>query len=248
MKFKRIDTETVRCMISESELNANGLELDDFLNNKGKTEDFLKKIIAMAEQEVDYKVQGGPISIQVAVLDNRTLVLTLSEKQEQNIMEMIKNLRSAVEVLADVTKQSSDVLEETIKKKKEKEREATETENVSVEKRLDRDVYELEFCTLDDFMHYCDSVYLDFPVENCLYKLESNGCYYLILTKEPMTNNQLCKLLGASLDFTRGIYSDGRMKAYLEEHAVSILPEHAIQHMKELDIKENKDEAERTAG
>lgn len=248
MKFKRIDTETVRCMISESELNENGLELDDFLNNKGKTEDFLKKIISMAQQEVDYKVQGGPISIQVAVLDNHTLVLTLSEKQEQDIMEMIKNLRSAVEVLADVTKQGADVLEETIQKKKSLEKETADAGSISLEKRLDRDVYELEFYSLDDFIHYCDSIFLDFPVENCLYKLESNGCYYLILTKEPMTDNQLCKLLGASLDFTRGIYSDGRMKAFLEEHGVCILPEEAIQHIKEMDVKEKKDEAEYTAG
>ena len=37
MKFKRIDTETVRCLISEEELSENGLVLDDFFNNKGKT-------------------------------------------------------------------------------------------------------------------------------------------------------------------------------------------------------------------
>ena len=85
-------------------------------------------------------------------------------------------------------------------------------------------------------MQYCDSIYIDFPVENSLYKLNSNECYYLLLTKEPMTNNQLCKLLGASLEFTRGIYSDGRMKAYLLEHGTCILPEEALQHMKELDM------------
>ena len=113
MRFKRIDEETVRCLISESELNENGLELEDFLNNKGKTEDFLKKIISMAQQEVDYKVQGGPISVQVAVLENHTLALTLSEKQEQNIADMLKNLRSAVEVLAGVTKERAEALEKS---------------------------------------------------------------------------------------------------------------------------------------
>ena len=59
MKFKRIDTETVRCLISEEELSENGLVLDDFFNNKGKTEEFVRRVIAMAEQEVDYRVQGG---------------------------------------------------------------------------------------------------------------------------------------------------------------------------------------------
>lgn len=235
MRFKRIDEETVRCLISESELNENGLELEDFLNNKGKTEDFLKKIISMAQQEVDYKVQGGPISVQVAVLENHTLALTLSEKQEQNIVDMLKNLRSAVEVLAGVTKEGAEALERSTNKFEQAFLNRDETKD-ALEKRLDRDVYELEFTSLQDFMQYCDSIYIDFPVENSLYKLNSNECYYLLLTKEPMTNNQLCKLLGASLEFTRGIYSDGRMKAYLLEHGTCILPEEALQHMKELDM------------
>lgn len=234
MRFKRIDEETVRCLISESELNENGLELDDFLNNKGKTEDFLKKIIAMAEQEVDYKVQGGPISVQVAVLENHTLALTLSEKQEQNIVDMLKNLRSAVEVLAGVTKEGAEALERSTDKFEQKFL-GNDAMKEAFEKRLDRDVYELEFTSLENFMKYCESIYIDYPVESSLYKLKSNGCYYLLLTKEPMTNNQLCKLLGASLDFTRGIYSDGRMKAYLLEHGICVLPTSALQKIKALD-------------
>ena len=66
MRFKRIDVDTVRCIISEEELMENGLEVDDFLQNDGRTESFLRKIISMAEEEVGYKVQGGNITIQVA--------------------------------------------------------------------------------------------------------------------------------------------------------------------------------------
>ena len=234
MRFKRIDEDTVRCLISESELNENGLELDDFLHNKGKTEDFLRKIIAMAEQEVDYKVQGGPVSVQVAVLENHTLALTLSEKQEQNILDMLKNLRSAVEVLAGVTKEGAEALESSTNKFEQKFL-GNDIRQDTVEKRLERDVYELEFVSLQDFMKYCENIYIDFPVESSLYKLGSNGYYYLLLTKEPMTNNQLCKLLGASLDFTRGIYSDGRMKAYLLEHGVCVIPTKALQRIQGLD-------------
>ena len=62
MRFKRIDVDTVRCIISEEELMENGLEVDDFLQNDGRTESFLRKIISMAEEEVGYKVQGGNIT------------------------------------------------------------------------------------------------------------------------------------------------------------------------------------------
>ena len=238
MKFKRINTDTVRCLISEEELNENGLELDDFLNNKGKTEDFVRRIISMAEQEVDYKVQGGPVSVQVAVLDNRTLALTLSEKQEQNIMEMIKNLRSAVEVLKEVTDQNADTAKQS-EPAQEKAGKSIE-ELINESGRLDRDVYELEFASLDHFMRYCSSVDLDVPVENSLYKLKSNGRFYLLLCKEPLTDPELCKLLGASLDFAEAIYSDGRMKAYLEEHGQLILRRQAMQQIRELDEAEDK--------
>ena len=44
MRFKRISTDTVRCIITQDELRENGLEMDDFLSNNGKTEDFLRKM------------------------------------------------------------------------------------------------------------------------------------------------------------------------------------------------------------
>lgn len=76
-----------------------GLEVDDFLQNDGRTESFLRKIISMAEEEVGYKVQGGNITIQVAVLPEHTLALTFSEKPELGISNMLENLKSAVESL-----------------------------------------------------------------------------------------------------------------------------------------------------
>ena len=99
MRFKRIDVDTVRCIISEEELMENGLEVDDFLQNDGRTESFLRKIISMAEEEVGYKVQGGNITIQVAVLPEHTLALTFSEKPELGISNMLENLKSAVRII-----------------------------------------------------------------------------------------------------------------------------------------------------
>ena len=68
------------------------LPVDDFLQNDGRTESFLRKIISMAEEEVGYKVQGGNITIQVAVLPEHTLALTFSEKSELGISNMLENL------------------------------------------------------------------------------------------------------------------------------------------------------------
>ena len=96
MKIKRISTDTVRCLITKDELAANGLSVSDFMVNDGRCEEFIRKIVALAEQEVDFKVCGGPMSIQVAALPDNTIVLTLSEKQDMNIMDFLNALKSAV--------------------------------------------------------------------------------------------------------------------------------------------------------
>ena len=54
MRFKRISTDTVRCIVSQDELIENGLNMDDFMSNSGRTEEFLRKMLTQAEQEVGF--------------------------------------------------------------------------------------------------------------------------------------------------------------------------------------------------
>lgn len=235
MKFKRIGTDTVRCLISENELNANGLQIDDFLMNKDKTQEFLRKIIVLAQQEVDYKVQGGAISVQIAIIEEHTLALTLSEKQDQNILDVLENLKSEVEVLAGVSKQEDEsIIRDQKKKASTNQNQAFISDEEKLIKRLDRDVYELEFTSMDILMKFCKGIILEVEPKNILYKLKSNGKFYLLLWKDTMTDNQLCKILGAALDFSDGIYSDGRMKAFIQEHGTCFIKKRAIQTIKNI--------------
>lgn len=230
MKFKRIGTDTVRCLISENELNANGLQIDDFIMNKDKTQEFLRKIIVLAQQEVDYKVQGGAISVQIAIIEEHTLALTLSEKQDQNILDVLENLRSEVEILTGISKKE----DTSVINSKEIKKQTLVSDEEKLIKRLDRDIYELEFTTMDIFMKFCKGIIMDVEPKNMLYKLNSNGYFYLFLWKDGMTDNQLCKILGAALDFSEGIYSDGRMKAFIEEHGRCLIEKRAIQTIKNI--------------
>ena len=102
MKFKRISPDTVRCIISQDELMENGLDMEDLMSNSGRTEEFLRKMLALAEQEVGFKVQGGPLTIQVATLPENQLVFTFSEKQPgETFRELLESLRSAMNGLPE---------------------------------------------------------------------------------------------------------------------------------------------------
>ncbi|MBQ7506100.1 MAG: adaptor protein MecA [Lachnospiraceae bacterium] len=215
MKFKRIDVETVRCLVSEEELQENGLNMDDFLSNGEKTEGFLRKIVSMAQEEVGYKVPGGSLSVQASILPNRVLSLTFSEKQGQGIMDILKNLKNAVSKLSEAMQEA--------------EKKAAEPDQAALAGIAKKNSYQIEFSKLDYLMRYASAIYLAVPVENLIYHLDRNDRYYLVILKGRMSEDQICRILSASLDFCEAIYSDEALLAYLDEHGEKILERSALQ-------------------
>lgn len=254
MKFKRINVDTVRCLITEEELTQKGLEVEDFLANDGKTEGFLREIINKAEEEVGYKVQGGNISVQVSVLPEHVVALTFSEKAGDGIINMLENLKSAVDNLSKNVKQEAgkqDVDQGTEQQKMEGNR--NDSENNQKEEQSStipfagltgknnclvkegRLNYQIQFDSLDTFLAYCNAIRLEMPVENSLYKLPKENVYFLLMKKEPMDDRQICRLLSASLEFNSGIFSHNGMMAYILEHGECLIPENAIQKIQEME-------------
>lgn len=236
MKFKRIDLETVRCLISEAELQENGLDMDDFLKSGEKTEDFLRKIIMMAEEEVGYKVPGGFLSVQASILPNHILSLTLSEKQN-GILDILKNLKNALTKISDAVRDDDteafrEILE-AMGATDARERIGTHTDEPD-QKSPVKNAYQIEFESFDHILHYAQGTYLPVPVQNVVYRLPRNGMYYLVIRKGRLNDDEMCRLLSAALDFSNAIYSDTALLAYLDEYGEMILKGDAIETIRSL--------------
>lgn len=224
MRFKRISTDTVRCIITQDELQENGLEMDDFLSNDGRTEEFLRKMIALAEQEVGFKVQGGPMTIQVAVLPENTLALTFSEKQSGNLMELLEGLRSAMSNLSEAVN--------------EKAREKAEEQSAAAQKGEEKNSYLLEFTDMKALQAFCGGLVSgiedQLQMDSELFQLKDEGVYCLIIQRGAMDEKQLCRLMSASIEFMEAVSADTRQVAYIREHGRCILPDHAISKLQSL--------------
>ncbi len=235
VKFKRVNVDTVRCLITEEELHENGLDVDDFLANDGKTEEFLRRIITMAETEVGYKVHGGNISIQVSVLPDHVLALTFSEKTNAGIMNVLENLKSVMENLsknaAEVSQAQQEAEESEIPIQGAREKQAHAVSEGIIPGSCE---YQIQFDSMEYFDAYSRSVLLEMPVENRLYKLPQDHMYFLLMKKGDMNDRQLCRLLSTALDFATGIYSHDAVRAFIEEHGESIIEKNAIQVMQQL--------------
>ncbi|MCR4902512.1 MAG: adaptor protein MecA [Butyrivibrio sp.] len=92
MVFKRINDDTINCIITEDDLDEQGIKLEDFFEKKKEAMDFLHGVVEKAVEEVDYKPTGSMTPMQITVLPDHTISLTLSENSDLNFTEILKNI------------------------------------------------------------------------------------------------------------------------------------------------------------
>ena len=92
MEFRRIDKETVKCIITEDDMFEQGIKLEDLFEKKKEAMDFLHDVMRKAEEEVDYKPTGSFTPMQITVLPDHTISLTLSENSSNSFADMLKNV------------------------------------------------------------------------------------------------------------------------------------------------------------
>ena len=178
-------------------------------------------MIALAEQEVGFKVQGGPLTIQVAVLSENKLALTFSEKQVGNLMEILESLRSAMSNLSNAVN--------------DKTKEKVSKEPVTIAKK---NLYLLEFSDLDSLQAFCaglaDDIEEQLQMNSELYRLEDENVYCLILRRGEMDEKQVCQIMSASIEFMDAVSAHEGQVAYIREHGKIVLTDHAISQMQRL--------------
>lgn len=226
MRFKRISTDTVRCIVSQDELMENGLDMDDFMSNSGRTEEFLRKMLSQAEQEVGFRVQGGPLTIQVAALPENKLALTFSEKQAgSNFMELLEGLRSAMSNLSDAVNEKA-------------KDQPDDTDDKETAGQAEQEAYLLEFHGMEDLGAFCRNVSPGIEealgLDSSLYYLEDDGIYGLVLQKGGMDIKQLCRVVSASMEFLEAASANEMQIAYIREHGKCMLKERAITQLQKL--------------
>lgn len=92
MEFRRINKDTVTCIITEDDMDEQGIKLEDLFEKKKEAMDFLHEVMRKAEEEVDYKPTGSFMPMQITVLPDHSISLTLSENASASIGEIIRNL------------------------------------------------------------------------------------------------------------------------------------------------------------
>ena len=229
MKFEKMDNGSLRCTLTQDDLEQNGIELDDFFSNTPNAREFLEKLIRIAEDEVGFKTTGNMMSIQAAIMSEDEIVLTFSENQVSGaeILEHIRNMFGA-SVGREKRIEKPDVEDDILKEAGGQEIEET------AEDDGEGYSYLLRFDTLTDVRRFCQVLPKPRNAKSCLYYLDQKQQYFLWTDLNDTTRGYVYEFVTASMEYTKSIEKDSVRRKFLDEHADVIIKEHALELLKKL--------------
>lgn len=114
MKFKRISEKQIQCLISQEELVEKGIAIDDFLDHRDKTEEFLREVVDEAQDALDIEEMGHFFSVQMHILKTGNISLIINLEGDDGHGESLADVEQASSVLDKIRdKHGDDFIDDT---------------------------------------------------------------------------------------------------------------------------------------
>lgn len=104
MKIERVDEKTVKCFISNEELEEYDISYKDFMMRSDKARDIVEEIMAQAVEEVNYKPPQYAFDLQIMMMPDKGMILTFTERSPEDVkggMDLMHYLREMRQILKD---------------------------------------------------------------------------------------------------------------------------------------------------
>lgn len=218
MKIERVDDKTVKCFISNEELEEFEITYKDFITRTEKAKEVVEEIIEQAVEEVGYKPPEFAMDMQIMVLPEKGMLLTLSERSPEEmknnplLKEYLKEMQKTLE------EHFGDIME--IAKGKKKVNAPAPTPSNKPDFAL------FEFASIRELSNYAGVLPKNLRVTSSLYRLGDK--YYLYMQKGNASYERYSRACVQALEYGT-LYSAAEEKlTYLQEHGECIIEEKAI--------------------
>ncbi len=251
MDFRKIDNNTVQCIVSEEEMNAYGFQIEDFFSDQEKSRDFLEQLVERAEEEVGYESKGGMVSMQIMKMPNNDLAITFSERDpHESFQNILQNLHQQLSGLLSPEAlerlHSDSYQEEELEDAASAEHIVTEEEyaahmkevnkrKLDAEKRRQTAPRAYRFESLAVLEQFAASVTLEKPIPSAVYKDTNDDSFYLLIKKGRLKFDEYCLLCQQISEFALLAYSQPMVEQYCREHFDLFIPKQAIRILKKIE-------------
>jgi len=218
MKIERIDDKTVKCYISNEELEEFDITYKDFILRSEKAKEVVEEIIEQAVEEVGYKPPEFAMDMQIMMLPEKGLVLTLSERSPEDLKKnpMLK------EYLKEMQKTLEEHFGDLVEIAKGKKTAATTT--LAQNDKPDFAIF--EFATIRDLCKYAEMLPHNLRITSSLYK--GKDTYYLLMQKGNASYQRYSRACVQALEYGTLYGATEEKLTYLREHFDCLIEEKAI--------------------
>ncbi len=220
MEFSR-DGKTIRCVITEEEIEDLGYTLDDIISNGHRTQEFMNQIFDLAEQEFETKFDLGVKAVRADILPDHTISLTFSEHPaSEGVMEHIKDIVNGL--LNTIPKQKWDEIK-AIKEQAKVNMPEDKENTVKI-------IILLAFEELEVLMRFAKNVTMEPIPFNQLYKLDD--CYFLMMDMSDCEEAEVRKISALTDEYATDLFVGSEKRAYIYEHGKKIIEACAIEELR----------------
>ncbi|MBE5883888.1 MAG: adaptor protein MecA [Lachnospiraceae bacterium] len=232
MKIERVDDKTIKCFLSNEELEEYEIDYKDFVMRSEKAKELVQEIVVLAEEQVGYKPPRFAFDLQIMVVPEQGLVLTFSEK------DPLENLNSKDgEQLVECLKEMKKILQRTREKQIGEGQSAVSPQPDEAGKTKEPaenparpEIAIFAFSGLNRITEYARVLPANLRVKSALYAM--NDRYYLYMEKGNASYARYSRACIQALEFA-SLYSAEQEKAeYLKEYGECIIEEKALKKMR----------------
>lgn len=259
MKIERIDDKTVKCFLSNEELDAYEISYKDFVARSDKAKVVMEEIIEQAEEEVGYQPPGFSFDLQIMMLPDQGMILTFSEKEPdekkphaEGLLECLKELKQMMEEKKGSKDGGRIELHKEIDLHLHKEAEemhedmllggtvSQESEDVQQEEdncaapaapQETRPSFAVfYFPTLRRVCEYAAVLPRSLRIGSVLYQMGEE--YYLYLNKGAASYERYSRACIQAMEFGEIYTAEQDRVVYLEEHGQCVVRDHAVRKLR----------------
>ncbi len=226
MKFTKINENSIRCVISREEMSAQGIELDELMDNRGKAEEFLRYILQQARYELNFETTGEALNVQLTVMKDGDISLMISDDQNAAIQAMLAQFKERL-------REFQEAIEKGRQKNVKEDLLVDPTKGVLTD-GSDNDEIQMEIwaelTSLDECISLAKS--LNMP-ETKSRLLKYHDTYYLVMDLK-QTKKELAHSVFAIAEFSDNMYASGPATYGVQEHGVKLIKKNALRDLQSL--------------
>lgn len=108
MEIRKINDTTIRCIITQQELREQEIDLDDLIEHKPRAMQYLHSIMDEAAQKENVHVDGPFTSMQIRVLKDNSICLTLTAGLQPDLLSALREIAAHLGAMAQEEKEEQE--------------------------------------------------------------------------------------------------------------------------------------------